>query len=64
MASRSVCSDLPNQLTTLFRFGVVGDLSDRQLLQRFLAERNGADHAAAAWGRRAVVGWGDAWSRG
>ena len=46
MASRSACHDLPNQLTTLFRFGVVGDLSDGQLLQRFLTARDGADQAA------------------
>ena len=46
MVSRSVCHDLPNQLTTLFRFGVVGDLSDGQLVQRFLTARDGADQAA------------------
>ena len=46
MASRSVCHDLPNQLTTLLRFGVVGDLSDGQLVQRFLTARDGADQAA------------------
>src|SRR5215475_11705744 len=46
MASRSVCHDLPNQLTALLRFGVVGDLSDGQLVQRFLTARDGADQAA------------------
>src|SRR5215469_12080306 len=46
MASRSVCHDLPNQLTNLLRFGVVGDLSDGQLVQRFLTARDGADQAA------------------
>src|SRR5262245_54802454 len=46
MASRSVCQDLPKQLTTLLRFGVVGDLSDGQLVQRFLTARDGADQAA------------------
>jgi RNA polymerase sigma factor (sigma-70 family) len=46
MASRSVCHDLPNQPTTLWRFGVVGDLSDGQLVQRFLTARDGADQAA------------------
>ena len=46
MVSRSVCRDLPSQLTTLLRFGVVGDLSDRQLVQQFLTARDGADHAA------------------
>jgi RNA polymerase sigma factor (sigma-70 family) len=35
-----------NQLGTLFRFGVVGDLSDGQLLQSFLTGSDGADQAA------------------
>jgi RNA polymerase sigma factor (sigma-70 family) len=48
MARRSVCHDLPNQLATLLRFGVVGDLSDGQLVQRFLTARDGADQAAFA----------------
>jgi Sigma-70 region 2 len=48
MASRSVCPDLANQLTTLLRFRVVGDLSDGQLVQRFLTARDGADQAAFA----------------
>src|SRR5580704_11273602 len=46
MASRSVGPDLPNQLNTLLRFGVVGNLSDGQLVQRFLTARDGADQAA------------------
>jgi RNA polymerase sigma factor (sigma-70 family) len=46
MVSRSVWRDLPNQLTSLLRFGVVGDCSDEQLLQRFLTARDGADQAA------------------
>jgi RNA polymerase sigma factor (sigma-70 family) len=36
-------SALMRQVTTLFEFGVAGDLSDRELLDRFLA----ADHAEA-----------------
>jgi RNA polymerase sigma factor (sigma-70 family) len=35
-----------NQLGRVFRFGVVGDLKDSQLLQRFLTGRDGADQAA------------------
>ena len=35
-----------NQLGTILRFGVVGDLSDSQLLQRFLNGRDGAEQAA------------------
>jgi RNA polymerase sigma factor (sigma-70 family) len=46
MASRSVCQELPNQLATLLRFGVVGELSDGQLVQRFLTARDGADQVA------------------
>ena len=46
MASRSAGADFLNQLNTLFRFGVVGDLSDGQLVQRFLTARDGADQAA------------------
>ena len=46
MASGSAGADLRNQLNTLFRFGVVGDLSDGQLVQRFLTARDGADQAA------------------
>ena len=46
MASGSAGADLLNQLNTLFRFGVVGDLSDGQLVQRFLTARDGADQAA------------------
>jgi len=46
MASGSAGDDLRNQLNTLFQFGVVGDLSDGQLVQRFLAARDGADRPA------------------
>ena len=35
MAGGSAGANLSNELNTLFRFGVVGDLSDGQLLQRF-----------------------------
>jgi DNA-directed RNA polymerase specialized sigma24 family protein len=46
MASRSAGADLLNQVNTLFQFGVVGDLSDGQLVQRFLTARHGADQEA------------------
>jgi hypothetical protein len=46
MASGSAGSGLVNQLDTLFRLGVVGDLSDGQLVQRFLDARDGGDQAA------------------
>src|SRR5271166_5872112 len=46
MASGSAGSGLRNQLNILFGFGVVGDLSDGQLVQRFLTARDGADQAA------------------
>jgi RNA polymerase sigma factor (sigma-70 family) len=46
MANGSAGADTLNQLNTLFRFGVVGDLSDGQLVQRFLTARDGADQAA------------------
>ena len=42
MASGSAGTDVQNQLDALFRFGVVGDLSDAQLVQRFLTARSGA----------------------
>jgi len=35
-----------NQLGTILRFGVVGDLSDSQLLETFLTGRDGAEQAA------------------
>jgi RNA polymerase sigma factor (sigma-70 family) len=35
-----------NQLGAILRFGVVGDLSDSHLLQRFLTGRDGAEQAA------------------
>src|SRR4051794_40390932 len=46
MASGSAGAGLLGQLNTLFRFGVVGDLSDGQLVQRFLTARDGADQVA------------------
>ena len=46
MASGSAGGNLVNPLNTLFRLGVVGDLSDGQLIQRFLIARDGADQAA------------------
>src|SRR5262249_39787038 len=46
MARGSAKAGVPKQLGTLFRFGVVGDLSDGQLLQRFLTGKDGADQAA------------------
>src|SRR5579885_3058342 len=48
MASRSAGAYPLNQLTGLFQFGVVGDLSDGQLVHRFLTARDGADQAAFA----------------
>ena len=46
MAGRSAGVRDFNQLDVLFQFGVVGDLSDGQLVQRFLTARDGADQAA------------------
>jgi RNA polymerase sigma factor (sigma-70 family) len=46
MVSGSAHAEVPDPLQTLFRFGVVGDLSDGQLVQRFVAARDGADQAA------------------
>ena len=46
MAGRSTGADVLHQLDTLFRVGVVGDLSDGQLLERFLTARDGAERAA------------------
>jgi RNA polymerase sigma factor (sigma-70 family) len=46
MASGSAGANVPNEFHTLFRFGVVGDLSDGQLVQRFLTARDGADQSA------------------
>jgi hypothetical protein len=46
MGSGSAGANLPNQLNILLWFGVVGDLSDGQLVQRFLTARDGADQAA------------------
>ena len=46
MARGSAGAGLPGQLNTLFRFGVVGQLSDEVLVQRFLTARDGADQVA------------------
>lgn len=46
MASRTVGRDLLSQLNILSQVGVVGGLSDGQLLQRFLADRDRASEAA------------------
>ena len=46
MTGRAAVADILNPLNTLFRFGVVGDLSDEQLLHRFLTARDEADQAA------------------
>ncbi len=46
MAHVSARAGVPNQLGTILRFGVVGDLSDGHLLQRFLTGCDGADQAA------------------
>src|SRR4051794_21504872 len=48
MAGRSAGVDVLNGLNTLFHVGVVGDLSDGQLFERFLNARDGADQAAFA----------------
>ena len=46
MARGLANADVLTQLGTIFRFGVVGDLSDGQLLQRFLTGHDGAEQAA------------------
>jgi RNA polymerase sigma factor (sigma-70 family) len=46
MAGESVRAGVLTQLGTILRFGVVGDLSDSQLLHRFLNGRDGAEQAA------------------
>ncbi len=48
MASSSARTAVMNQLGTILRFGVVGDLSDSELLHRFLTCRDGAEQAAFA----------------
>jgi hypothetical protein len=48
MASRSLRGDLLIQLGTLDHIGVVGDLSDAQLLDRFLARGEAAEAAFEA----------------
>ena len=39
-------ADLRNQLNNLCQIGVIGNMSDGQLLQRFLIERDGTSQAA------------------
>ena len=46
MANVAARSGMQNQLGAILQFGVVGDLSDSQLLQRFLSGRDGAEQAA------------------
>jgi RNA polymerase sigma factor (sigma-70 family) len=46
MAHGSARPNVLNPFDALFRFGVVGDLSDEQLLHRFLTAPDGADQAA------------------
>jgi RNA polymerase sigma factor (sigma-70 family) len=46
MAGSSAKASVLNQLGTILRFGVVGDLSDSQLLQQYLTGRDGAEQAA------------------
>src|SRR5437763_6609828 len=46
MTGGSVGAGVLNPLNTLFRFGVVADLSDGQLIQRFLTARDGDDQTA------------------
>jgi RNA polymerase sigma factor (sigma-70 family) len=48
MAGSSARTAVLKQLGTILRFGVVGDLSDSQLLHRFLTGRDGAEQAAFA----------------
>jgi RNA polymerase sigma factor (sigma-70 family) len=46
MACGSPGTKLRYRLDTLFKFGVVNDQSDRQLLEQFLTAKDGADQAA------------------
>jgi len=46
MAGGSARAGVLKQLGTILRFGVVGDLSDSSLLQRYLTGRDGAEQAA------------------
>ncbi len=46
MADVSASAGVLNHLGMIFRVGVVGDLSDGQLLQRFLAGCEEAEQAA------------------
>src|SRR5436305_12185526 len=46
MAGGSLSSDIRNRLDALLTFGVIGDLSDGQLIQQFLTAKQGADQVA------------------
>ena len=46
MAGGSASASVLNQLATISQFGAVGNLSDSQLVQRFLTGRDGAQQAA------------------
>jgi len=46
MTGKSAGAGMLHQLEAVFKFGVVGDLSDGQLVQRFMTARDGADEAA------------------
>ena len=46
MAGTSAKAGILNQLGTILRFGVAGDLSDSHLVQRYLTGRDGAEQAA------------------
>jgi RNA polymerase sigma factor (sigma-70 family) len=48
IVARSAKAGVLNQLATILRFGVVGDLSDSQLLERYLTGCDGAEQAAFA----------------
>jgi RNA polymerase sigma factor (sigma-70 family) len=42
------CTNFQHRLDTLFKFGVVGDLSDGQLVEQFLTGKDGTDQLAFA----------------
>ena len=46
MANESTSRDILSPIVTLFRLGAVGDLSDEQLLHRFLIGSDGAEQVA------------------
>ncbi len=48
MVTQSARASAYDRLDALFKFGVVGDLSDGQLVHRFMTARDGADQAAFA----------------